>query len=355
MRPASSTYAAAVRRGGTSTVTVTAWLGDQYLAEVPVVLGSWEVTDAEDDATPGTIRFQVPNTPEWRPTAPDHPLGWYGQTVQLRAGYGAETLPLGVYRLDRPTITDETIDVTGRGLMCRVEDARFLEPWKATGLTRAGAVRRLLAGILPVAFVGVVDEALPEVVEDRERLDALQAVLEGWPARVHVDDSGVAVITPPFDDLRPGAPLLDFVDGPAGTIESVDPSADGADEGVFNGYSVSTQPDATTAQMTESWVMLDGPMRWGGPYGYRPGFFSSGFLTASRARLRTIAETMTRRAVRRQDAVSFQAAPDYRAQIGDVVRVRDSRVGVDMVGRLTRITHRRTATAGTVSYLSGVR
>lgn len=352
MLSASDEFARQVREGGPTRVQITSWLGTRRLATLPV-MSSWSVSDAEDDRVPGFTRFDVPASDDMRATHPGHPLAAFGQQVHIRAGYGTELLPLGWYQLTEPTVAGDVYQCEGQGLLQLVRQARFLEPFGVGGVTRTWTLRRLTQGILPIVFEGVTDELVESAVWEQERIDALWDVVEAWPARIYLDGRTL-VVTTPWDDSNPGSPVVTISDGPGGTLTRIDPTR--TNDRTYNAYVVSTLPaDPTRESISERWVMPDGPMRWGGPYGYRTGYYSSPLLKPDRTVLRRVAETMTRRSVRRKDALEWSSTPDYRIERGDVIRVRSARHGINVVGRVTSITHTRTSTSGTVSYLSGVR
>lgn len=358
MRTASAAYAERVTRGAATRIEVTSWLGTRRLGTVPVVTGSWSVEDADDQAVPGRIAFDVPATREWIPSGPTHPLAGMGQQFVVRAGIDVgdqiEWLPLGRFRAEAPSLTGDTLSVSGFGLLAVVERARLLAPWRsARGATRTQVLGRLLGGLIPWRSIGLTDEVMAPITIDRERLEGVREIVDAWPARMAVSDSGVLEIRPPWNDTSPGSPVVEILDGPSGTLRSVTAQPDRS--AMFNGYSVSTVPEGDAQPVTESWVQPSGPLAWGGPYGQFPGFFASPALPPNRVRLREVAKTLTLRAARRRDAYEVEAAPDARVQVGDVARVRSARAQIDIVGRVTQVAHSRTALRCTVAYLSGDR
>ena len=112
---------------------------------------------------------------------------------------------------------------------------------------------------------------------------------------------------------------------------------------------VANVPEGEAAPVVAVWMMPDGPMRWGGPYGYHPGFFSSPLNPADPAKLLAIGERMTRRQVGRQGRWKFTALPDPRFEVGDVVRLRHRAQGVDTTVRVINLTLTRSGMTGEVS------
>lgn len=340
MRTASDGYERAVRAGHRPVIEVRSWLGDEDLGLVPVVTGTWQIRESADDTVPGEVTFSVPNLPEWRAAGvPDHPLAQFGQQVEVRVGSMVqgwerpELLGQGRFRITDVIPNGEVIDVRARGLMCLVEQARFLAPFTAAKSSgRQAVITKILQGILPVAFE-VADETFPGGTWDRERIDALYEVAQGWPARVWVDETGTVVVSPIWSDTLSAADL-EVLDGPGGSLIEVSPAPAAAS--AFNAYVVSTVPEGDEAPVSGQATLSSGPMRWGGPYGYVPGFYASPVLKPVRSQLTAVARSLVERARRRAETMTIAALPDARVQVGDVVRVRSQRQGVDRLARVTQ-------------------
>ncbi|MFT4295645.1 MAG: hypothetical protein QM582_09565 [Micropruina sp.] len=343
---------AQIRAGGILTIEITSWLGENLLGVIPVVAGSWKVTDTYGVTVPGTVEFSVPALDQWRPVAPDHPLAAVGQRFRVRVGYGDQLVTWGWYRAARPVREGAVIRCTGIGLLRDVERARFTRPLQSkTGQTWRAVLADLLRGILPVDFdAAPADAVQPVTTWEEDRLAAVWEIIESRPARLVIDDSATAVVLPPWNDTAPGPAVAQLVDGAGGTLVELDPDGD-TDEDPPNGYVVSTVPDGDVEPITEVWTMPDGPMKWGGPYGYNPAFFASPLNPSDRVKLRAIAERMTRRAVQQTLRFGVVSLPDPRLEVGDVVHVRSARYGVDGLARITNLALTRTATTTNVALL----
>lgn len=355
MRRASDQFRAAVQGGARQLLEVTSWLGGRRLATLPVVRGSWSVEDADDQDVPGAISFQVPNTPEWRPTAPSHPLAAAGHRFQVRCGvrHGRvnEWVNLGWFLAKRPTPNDDVLNVEGVGLLEIAHRYTLWSPYTSlAGGTRARAVKQLLS-VLPVRTT-VADEVLPQTTVESDRLQGVRDIVDGWPARLWVDDNGIVQVSAPWS-ATDGAAVVEFVDGPGGTLAEVTLQAD--TESMCNGYKVSCTPDGGSQAVSATWTMPDGPWKWGGPYGWVPGSFESATLGTNVTKLKSIAEQMTLRSLRRTDTYTVTAAPDPRVQMGDIAHVRDRRQGIDMVGRITSVHHQPSQLEATVAWMRGTR
>lgn len=328
------------------------YLGGRDLGVIPVVAGTWALSDAAGVTVPGTIEFAVPATPEWLPVLPHHPLAGFGQRVRALVGWEGSALSTwGWYRLDRPVRSGSLIRCTGRGLLREVERARLTQTWQTTaGDTRAGVARALLAGLLPVAVTGVTDEALPVATWTDDRLGAFWEVVESWPARVAMAEQTVQIL-PPWDDAAPGSAVGGLIDGPGGTLLGLLEPAGNTNTDPYNGYVVSSLSEGDQPPMVGFWAQPDGPMAWGGPYGQNPAFFASPLNPSDEGKLRAIAERMTRREAASSASWTFQARPDPARRVGDVVTVRSSRQGIAGVGRIMSLTLTRSALTGEVVLL----
>lgn len=340
MRAATESFGRAVAQGARSQVEITAWLGARRLATLPVIRNSWSVSDSEDQV-PGALSFQVPNTAQWRPATPSAPLGAAGQRYHVRAGLtigkSVQWVSLG-WTVAKPAQPNgDVIDCSGVGLLDLVNRAKLLSPLTvAAGASRKTVVRSLAAGILPM-IVTVTDEAMAAWTCEQDRLQGLWDMADAWPARLDVSDAGMLLVRPPWADT--GTAVVELVDGEDGTVSSVTLAPQSSDD-MHNAYKVTSVPQGDTQPVSESWSLTTGPWRWGGPYGYAPGFYEDAALNGkTRAQMKAIARQMTLRSLSAAQAWTVTAAPDPRVQKGDIAHVRSSKAGIDMVGRITAVTH----------------
>lgn len=333
-----------------ATLELTSFLDGVNLGEIPVVSGSWVVRQETGVTVPGSVEFDVPAEDAWIPLRPDHPLQGMGQRVRARVdqdGTGWRTW--GWYRLARPKREGAVIRCSGAGLLREAERFRLTESWQTvTGNTRAGVLRALLAGVLPVVIDGVTDEAMPVTLWEEDRLAAVWEIIESWPARAELREQTLWVL-PAWNDAAPGTPTGQLVDGAGGVLVELQPTEDNADP--FNGYVASTVPAGDETAVVRLWTMPDGPMRWGGPYGRNPGFHASPLNPSDPAKLLAIAERLTRRAVAVGMTCEFTALPTARFELGQVVSVRSARHRIDGVGRILSLDLTRAALSGRVAML----
>jgi hypothetical protein len=150
--------------------------------------------------------------------------------------------------------------------------------------------------------------------------------------------------------------VVELVDGPSGTLVSAAQASVGGgdDQAPHNCYRVTAQPEGTDQAVSGTWTLTYGPWRWGGPYGFAPGFYESAALPTNRQQLRAVAQSMTLRSLAPMNSWTVTAAADARVQKGDVAHVRDARRGLDIIGRVTSVTHTADKLEATVAWMRDV-
>lgn len=338
---------------------VTAWLGATYLG--PVEVRSGTVTESAADQVAGSLDLTVPNTAASRPKSTTSPLGWYGQQLRVRTGWkDAAGKPrvwfdLGRYRIRKPVPAGEVLQVKGDSLHQLVVNARFFTPYGFPAGTYKSRVRTLLKSVLPVTFdPQLVDRPIKAQTYERERIEALNDTLSSWPAQLEILPSGVAYVGRAWEN-RGATVLATYSDGPGGLV--VDVAPEGGEDDVPNAVVASSEPDDGKPPLTEVAYTSSGALRWGGPYGFLPAFYSSPLLT-TRAQVRAAAQTRLASLQRAVQQVRVTMVVDPRLQLGDVIRVKSAKRGTDVTGRVTGIVHGLTPVERqgdvTVSVLSGV-
>ena len=339
---------------------VTSWLGATYLG--PVTVKSGTVTENASEQITGTLDLTVPNVSEWRPSSPTAPLGWYGQQLRVRTGWmDAVGKPLvwfdlGRFRIRRPTASADVLSVQGDSLQQLVLQARFTAPTNFPAQTYKTRTAALLKSILPVKFdPALADRSVKKQTYERERLEALTDTLTAWPAQLEILPSGVAYISAPWE-TRPATVLATYADGPGGTLLDVAPTS-GEDDQIVNAVLASSEPDDGKKALTEAAYVKDGPLAWGGPYGYVPDFYSSPLLT-TRAQLQAAAKTRLAKLQRAVQQVEVSMVDDPRLQLGDVVRAKSALRDTDVTGRVISCQHGitgadRASVSVTLAVLSG--
>lgn len=183
-----------LRDAYTYTCRVDSWLGPRWLGRVPVAGGSVSWTTAQQ--VQGSLTLTVPrigaadeaeDERDWTPTAPSSPLACYGQvlhvtiTVTSLVTGAAWPLPAGRFLITSTDVDGGRVSVTGKSLMHRLEEDRFVSPMTPrAGGTLASEARRIIAGHTGlVVDGGLRDRACPASMSWGEsRVDALYEIAE---------------------------------------------------------------------------------------------------------------------------------------------------------------------------------
>lgn len=170
----------------------------------------------------------------------------------------------------------------------------------------------------PIVFTPGTDgtKTVPSsVVYEKERMNALDdlAARAGGFIRVGADSTLQVVSSTPAM-----TPVWAIVGGNSGTLISYSQKL--SIDGIYNGVisTSSAGQDANTNFIGKAFEN-DGPLRWGGPLGYRPLFHSSS-LISSEAEAKKDAETRLAGIVgKRVIDLAVTAVPNPALQVGDVV------------------------------------
>lgn len=315
--------------------SVESWRDGVLLADdVPVDSGYEEVTRA--DRVPERVTLTVPRTDrgvDWTPTTEDHPLAAKGQRLHVRVGVGLdadriEWLARGWYLVDDVRPYGDTITVQAAGLLLLADEARLVSPLQPSG-TLGSTLRDLLEPAVTVRIDPLLaDRSVPSGINmDEDRLGAVLALLDAWPAAGRMHPGG-------FFDVGPvaavGAPVLELTDGVGGTVVEV--AGTSTREGSSN-VVVARGTAADGGQVQGVAYDYSGPNRYQGPFNPLPvpTFFSSPLLTTvleATTAAQTIIDRLQRNAGRR---FVVEAVPYLPLQDGDVVAVTSERYGLDAV------------------------
>jgi hypothetical protein len=192
-------------------------LAGSILAEnLPVTAGAEEFDD--NLRVPERVMIRIPQVVDGvdlTPTGPDSALAPYGQRLHIKIGIGAagrvtEWLDRGEFLIWQIELADTEIIVTAVGLLALIDEARFVTAWRPTG-TLVTSLRTLIEPALTAvvdADVTALDRAVPAALnDDEDRLAALLATLQAFPARGQVSPTGYLQVLP--EDYYPDGPNLD--------------------------------------------------------------------------------------------------------------------------------------------------
>ncbi|MBW9118891.1 hypothetical protein JNB63_02165 [Microbacterium trichothecenolyticum] len=311
---------------------VTSWLGGRMLAaSVPITGGRASAKAGED--VPEKLTFTVPryapaeesgDNVDWRPDATDHPLGKFGQELDVTIIISSVVTGSSFeYRVGRYLITDwsnddaGTVTVKAEGLLRRVKGAKLLTASSPSG-TFVSETRRLIPPGMGVSFdPALTDRACPSgMAWSRDRLKNLQEIARAWPALLRTDEWGQLRFTAPL----PAVPVPEHTirDGRWGTLISAPRSDTRTDS--YNTVIVTATGGAGDdvqgiAQITA------GPMSVNGPYGAEVKEWSSDLLT-DEAEAFAAAKVDLDNSMRPAVVIPVRCAPDPRLVLDTAVSIQ---------------------------------
>lgn len=299
--------------------------------EIPITEGSLEIDGTA--AVPGQLTATLPRylhnpndgtVRDLLPTTDNAPLGCSGTqiavmySVQLPGQTERETVDLGWFRNSSWDEGDGTITITATSLEAIIEEARLITPVTiAKGTAFATAAAKLLADLLPLKVTANAAKTTTMDPFEEDRLEALNALITAWPARMRVNSAGTLEIIPPVNDATDPIALT-LVDGEDGTV--IQSPTSGTRDGVYNAVRASGEAEGDVAPVSAVAYLSSGPRRWNGPYGNIPYFYSSPLLTT---KAQAVAAAKTRLAALQVIAqpLEVEIAPDPRLEPGDVVQI----------------------------------
>lgn len=326
MIPASAAFATMLTGGSRiARVRVESWLGSDMLDDsVPIASGS-EETDLTLNV-PERVTFVVPRLVDgdsYAPTFFDHPLAANGQRLRVLLGldtqYGhTEWIQRGWFLLQDSRKDGDQVTVTAVGLLALIDEARLISPYQPVG-TFGSTLRGLLEPALSVDLTAApADRAIPaSITFDENRLDAVNEVLDAWPATGRVTEDGVFRVTstdPPGASLglTSQGTIIRDVSGSTrdGAFNCVVARGTAADGGVVQGvaYALGGAHD-----FTGNFNRLPVPY-----------FFSSPLLTTVGQCNGAAATILARLRREAAEELELEAVPDPRLQAGDRVTVESA-------------------------------
>jgi len=209
------------------------------------------------------------------------------------------------------------VKVDAVDLTADVDRDRFLAPQspKGSSPTVLGEVVRLVGDHFPVVVDdGVTDAPVSKkLVYDRERLEAVQDLLANISARFRMGGDGEMHIYPmtgtaPVWRVEPGAGLVSVH-----RTQTID--------GLYNCWVVEGKEGANGKPVTGTAYLRTGPLRWDGPHGRVPYFYSSEMITTW-GQARGYAETLRdRQATSLALELDVETVPRPEIQAGDRIEV----------------------------------
>ncbi|WP_172121319.1 hypothetical protein [Actinomyces faecalis] len=323
---------------------VDSWLGTTWLGQVPV--GSGSVSWSASQQVQGSLSLTVPRVAsagedadarDWRPVDLTSPLACAGQVLHVSVTVGSLVtgqswaVPLGRFLVTEWEADDQTVKVSGRSLLHRLEEDRLTTPTAPrVGGTLATELRRLVGTHMGVIIdPALADRRCPSMSWGESRIDAVYEIADAWPARLREGQDGILYVLPP----AAGGQARVMSDGAEGTVIGA-PSAARRD-GVYNRV-VARGQDITDSGAPAFQAVADqttGPLSVSGPYGVVTKFFSSPLITSQSVAEKTAA-SMLATSVRRQVTVPVTHVPDPTISLDETVElVTQATAGTELIRR----------------------
>jgi hypothetical protein len=324
---------------------------------VPIAGGRavWRV----QQEVPDTLELVVPrwvDDYDWMPrsTDDDHPLGENGVEIAVKVlvrsdvNFFTYETAIGRYQIQEVERASRGhVRVSASGVLKKVSDAKFAAPPspRADG-TFVSEFRRLMVPGVPVYVdPALVDRACPLSLQwSEDRLAALRAIAEAWPARIRTDASGQVLLLPPLE--TDPDPILTLSEGERSPLNDY-PVVVGTGrrlsrDGVFNAVTArGTATDDPMAPPVTGEATQDTGRFAVARYGEKRAFFASPLLTTGE-QCDAAASTRLSNLLRPAQVIPVELAPDPRLELDDAVGIRAEQTeaggwDVDAVGTIVGV------------------
>lgn len=343
MYTVSAAFAALLARAHTIAVRaeVTDGLTNTVIATLDVTGGTVTVDGSNDVRRQCTVTLADPTGA----LVPTQAMGLLhpstGHELRLYRGIAAaslgadELVPLGVFRLTRPRVSDRgdqlTITLTGYDRAKKVQRARFTDVYTiAAGTDYATAIQTMLTSRVPsLTFDFQTTTAVTPTLQFAEKDDPWKRALEmatSLGMQLYFDPAGVCVLRP---EPSPATDRVawTYAEGDAATILSVDKDLD--EEQQYNHAIVTGErSDGAAPVRAEAWDDNPAsPTYWQGPYGDVPDFYSSKYITTV-TQAQQAADALLRKKLGVLESLELNAIVHPGHEAGDVIRVTRTRMGL---------------------------
>lgn len=306
---------------------VESWLDDVLLDDdVPVQSGTEDIDRASN--VPERITLTAPQRRrgvDYTPGELDGALSANGQMLRIVVGIGVgfqniEWITRGWYVITESEADNDEVRVEAAGLLWKIQEARLITPLQPSG-TFKSTIRNLIEPAITVEFdAALADRAVPASVNyDDDRLNALNATLDAWPAEAVVTSEGFLYVTSTED---PATVSLALSTADGGTV--IKRVGKSTRDGVYN--AVVAQGTLADGGLVRG-VLYDftGPKRYGGPFNELPvpRFYDSPLIT-TQAQANAAAVSLLRRMKRTtSQEYKVEMVPHPALQVGDRITVDD--------------------------------
>lgn len=296
--------------------------------EIPILAGNVQLDAAAD--VRGTLELETYST--W-PTLATDTLMPYGNEVFVERGvvYGdgvREWVGLGYYRINQVEQQEAPrgrVRLSCTDRMQGVIDGRTPQPviYQAGGVTLYGLLSGAIfsaVGFFPVIVsdMNLSTILLPRTqVLERDVLPFLKDLAQSYGRTIYWGYDGKLYFTTTPD---PRAPVWSVNEGAGGVLVKASRSV--SRTGVYNGVVAmgESSGDTDPIRAVSTIESANDPLRWGGPFGKVPRFYSSS-LIVTQEQAQSAAAAMLQRVKGLPYAVSFEHIPNPALEVGDAVTV----------------------------------
>lgn len=335
MQARSSAFDGYVTNGGMVSSRCDVYRGDSLLAsDLRVIAGSVSV-DAQSAIRRRCSVTIVDPTGVLIPSSPGSALAPYGNELRLFRGYGTELLPLGVFRIESADVADDgvqTVSITGFDRASTIAEARLESPYiVAAGVNYATAISDLITS----RFAGLTysftttTRTTPVLVfeEGADPWQAAQNMAASIGCELFLDPIGVCVLRAEPTGVS-GSAVWTYIDDSTSTIITAGNNLRAKPS--YNAAIVSGESTGLAAPVRATAYDLDpaSPTYFNGPYGKRPVFLKSAYITTT-AQAQEAANALLTRELGGTEQLELEVIPHPAHEAGDLIRAVKASIGVD--------------------------
>jgi hypothetical protein len=273
------------------------------------------------------------------------PVGQFGTEVVIRRGITGhratpELVPLGVFKVTSFELDGTTgeLRLSGMDRSKFAIDARLEDDLElAAGTPVIDAVRSLISTAVPHApqNLGTSAYTVPATVFEVKTppWEAVQQLVAAIGKQPRFDGLGTFQLV---DVAVPTAPPLWTIDeGETGVLVSASLSA--SDDQIYNRVIAASPPNDAGTVYTATATDTVSTSRYGGPFGRKPDWIESDLFTSD-AMCAEAAQARLSARLGESRSVSFSAVPNCALVPGDVIVLRNGRLGLDTKHVVTTLT-----------------
>jgi hypothetical protein len=254
--------------------------------DLPVEEGSVTVDEGSQVRRNANLTVADPNLD---PSSIIDLLAPFGTEFMVRRGIryqegDEETIPLGVFRVDEASRSSwfDGVHIVGSDRAGGLVDARFLAGWNTPGgIEIRDEIYNLVHDVYPnIEFYDLTDDDSPTqpAVWDRERMEAIEKLSAALGAEFIFDPLGRAILRPVTTELADEADWTVNC-GDYGVMLDVATGISRSE--VYNAVAAFGEQQDGSPPVQGFAFVTNGPLAWGGPFGKKPRFFTSQFITTS--------------------------------------------------------------------------